>query len=107
MAISTLGAMAIGGGLGMTASSLLGGSKKKKLKLPPQYYAAMDELLKRGKADVKYPTAAVAPLSELEQTGIGLGKKYIGSPISPDIDLATQTYRDIAAPGDILERTED
>jgi len=91
---------------GMMGSSLLGKSKSKKIKLPPQYYKAMDELLARGKTDVRFPTQGIAPLSELEQTGIGLGKDYISSPTSPDVDLATQTYRDIAAPGDILERPE-
>lgn len=95
----------IGGGLGLTAGSLLGGKKEKKLELPPQYYTAMDELLKRGKAGVSYPTLQTAPLSDIEQTGIDIGKKYLGSD-SPDIDLATKTYSDIAAPGDILDRPE-
>lgn len=80
-------------------------SSEKRLKLPAQYYKAMDELLARGKADVKFPTQQIAPLSELEETGIGLGKDFISS-TSPDLDFATQTYRDIAAPGDILERPE-
>lgn len=93
------------GGIGLTAGSMLGGSKKKKLKLPPQYYKAMDELLARGKADVSFPTQGIAPLSEMERTGIDIGKDFLTSK-SPDIDFATQTYRDIAAPGDILERPE-
>ena len=95
----------IGGGIG-GLSGLLGGSKSKKVKLPAQYYEAMNELLAKGKADVKYPTAGVAPLSELEQAGIGLGKEFIGSPVSPDVKFASQTYRDIAAPGDILDRPQ-
>lgn len=95
----------IGGGLGLSAGGLFG-SKKKKVKLPPQYYKAMDELLARGKADVKYPTAGVAPLSELEQTGIDLGRKYVTSTDVTDVDLASDIYKGLAAPGDILDRPE-
>jgi hypothetical protein len=80
-------------------------ASEKRLKLPSQYYEAMDELLARGKADVSFPTQGVAPLSELEQTGIDMGRDFLTSK-SPDIDFATQTYKDIAAPGDILERPE-
>ena len=102
--IEPTSAMILGGA--MMGSSLLGKSKSKKLKLPPQYYKAMDELLKRGKADVSYPIQGVAPLSELQQTGIDLGRKYVTSTDVTDVDLASDIYKDIAAPGDILKRPE-
>jgi len=95
----------LGGGIGLTAGSLFG-SKSKKVKLPGQYYAAMDELLARGKETVNMPTQGVAPLSGMQNQAINLGQQFISSPESADIDFASQTYRDIAAPGDILDRPE-
>lgn len=97
-------AMILGGA--MLGSSILGKSKSKKVKLPPQYYTAMDELLRRGKADVSFPTQGVAPLSELESLGIEQGRKYVSSTDVTDVDVASQIYKGIAAPGDILDRPE-
>jgi len=102
--IEPTSAMILGGA--MLGSSILGKSKSKKVKLPPQYYEAMNTLLARGRDQVGFPTRQIAPLSELERTGVDIGKKFIASPTSPDLDLATRTYTDLAAPGDILERPE-
>lgn len=106
MAMTALTGALIGGGLGLTAGSMFGGSKSKKVKLPPQYYASMDELLARGKEDVNMPTQGVAPLSGMQNQAISMGQQFIDSPESADINYASQTYRDIAAPGDILDRPE-
>ena len=81
-------------------------STKKRVKLPPQYWESMNELLARGKETVSMPTQGVAPLSELEQVGIEQGRKFIESTDVTDVDRASQIYQDIAAPGDILDRPE-
>ena len=102
--IEPTSAMILGGA--MLGSSFLGKSKSKKIKLPAQYYTAMDELLARGKADVSFPTQGVAPLSGLQQTGLDLGRKYVSNTDVTDVDRASDIYRGIAAPGDILDRPE-
>ncbi|MCJ7483865.1 MAG: hypothetical protein MUO31_12980 [Thermodesulfovibrionales bacterium] len=52
------------------------------------------------------PTQGVAPLSGMQNQAISMGQQFIDSPESADINYASQTYRDIAAPGDILDRPE-
>lgn len=101
-----LGTAMAAASLAMQARSSFGGSSGSTLELPSQYKKAMKELLKRGKADVEFPTQEIEPLSELERLGIDIGKKFATSPISPDINLATQTYTGLAGRPDILKRPE-
>lgn len=96
----------LAGGAGLTIGSIFGGSKSKKVKLPPQFHEAMNELLARGKADVKFPTAGVAPLSPEQKQAIARGTAFAGSPVPSELGLASETFAGLTAPGDILDRPE-
>ena len=78
----------------------------KDLEMPAEYFEAMRELLKRGKAKVSYPTQAVAGLSKQQQDALKLGEKYYKSGTDPLSKEAVGVYRDFTGYKDVMDRPE-
>lgn len=83
-------------------------ASEKKLKLPSQYYAAMDELLKLGKAPApSQPLRGTAELSPLELQAQQMVTDWIGAPVPETRRVATEeTLKTATQPVDITKLPE-
>ena len=121
MAFSKEGAVAgagtgatVGGPLGaviggVAGGFLLGGSKKKKLKVPPEILRSLAALEKTAleAESATAPTRRIAALSKLEELSVQLSEQFARSDIPPELQTAiSETIKTATTPVDVTQVPE-
>ncbi len=81
-------------------------SPEPKLKMPPEFNAAMEQLLTLGGTEVDQPTRQVAGLSDAEKFIQNLALNFAGSGTSPTLTTAIGQAGDIAKGTDVTQLPE-